>query len=183
MADEPFRLRVKKALTAAIKTVTPANGYVADLADFTKTSGKAQRRVFRGRLQFGDNDPIPMVSILEHPRALDALLAPDHDSQRVGEWDLLIQGFADDDFEDPTDNADMLVADVIKCLAKEGKRKGGSNGREPNILGLGSTMPCVTKLAIGSPVVRPADGVNSDKAFFWFTLTLTLAEDVEQPFA
>lgn len=183
MAAEPFRLRVKKAITDSIKAVTIANGYAHDLADFTKPSSKVQERVFRGRLQFGDNDPLPMVSVLEHPRALDALLAPDNDSERVGEWDLLIQGFVEDDFDHPTDNADLLVADVIKALSKQGQRKGGASGREPNILGLGYSMPCVTKLAIGSPIVRPADGVNSDKAFFWFTLTLTLAEDVEQPFA
>lgn len=185
MAVDPFRLRVLKALTAAMKTITPANDYQHDLADQLE-HGVMMARVFRGRQKFGDSDPTPMVSVLEHPRALDALLAPDGDNDRVGEWDLLIQGFVKDDPENPTDPAHHLVADVIACLAKEGKRRSpaldGGRG-EPNILGLGGVEPCVTKLAIGSPVVRPADGVNSDCAFFWFTLTLTLAEDVEKPFA
>lgn len=185
MATDPFRLRVLKAITASLKTITPANGYQHDLADKTE-HGVAMARAFRGRQQFGDGDPLPMVSVLEHPRALDALLAPDGGQDRLGEWDLLVQGFVKDDKENPTDPAHRLVADVIACLAKEGKRRkpsldGGSG--EPDILGLGGIMPCVTKLAIGSPVVRPADGVNSSQAFFWFTLTLTLAEDMEKPFA
>lgn len=190
MADiaslDPFRLRVLKAMTAALKTITVENGYRHNLADKLE-HGVNMACVFRGRQQFGDGDPLPMVSVLEHPRALDPQTTDDDQKQdRVGEWDLLIQGFVKDDPENPTDPAHHLVAEVIACLAKEGRRRSpaldGGRG-EPNILGLGSREPCVTKLAIGSPVVRPADGVNSSQAFFWLTLTLTLAEDVEKPFA
>lgn len=184
MADpllDPFRLRVLKAITAALKTITPANAYQHDLADKME-HGVAMAHVYRGRTEYGTNDPLPLVSILEHPRALEALLAPDNDSQRVGEWDLLIQGWVKDDPLNPTDPAHRLVADVIACLAKEGKRKGSSPG-EPNILGLGYRMPMVKSLAIGSPIVRPADGVISSQSNFWLTLTLELVEDAEKPFA
>lgn len=185
---DPFRLRVLKAITESLKTITEANGYLHDLADVTRTEhGAAIKKafVFRGRQQFGEGDPTPLVSVLEHPRALDAMMAPGQEQDRIGEWDLLIQGFVEDDPENPTDPAHRLVADVIACLAKAGRRRkpsldGGAG--EPNILGLGYLMPCVTKIAIGSPVVRPADGVNSSQAFFWLTLTLTLAENVEKPF-
>lgn len=187
---DPFRLRVLKAITAALKTITVDNGYrhnLADVISFEHGVTITEEFVFRGRQQFGDDDPLPMVSVLEHPRALDPqTTASDQKQDRVGEWDLLIQGFVEDDPKNPTDPAHYLVADVIACLATEGKRRkpsldGGAG--EPDILGLGYVMPCVTKITIGSPVVRPADGVNSSQAFFWLTLTLTLAEDVEKPFA
>lgn len=187
MADhvDPFRLRVLKALTAAIKTITPANGYRHDMSDWPE-HGVTMKRVFRGRQKFGDGDPLPMVSVLEHPRALDALLEPDGGNDSIGAWDILIQGFVKDDPENPTDPAHHLVADVISCLAKEGKRRlpslDGGRG-EPDILGLGSQEPCVTKLAIGKPIARPGEAGVSDQSFFWLTLTLTLAEDVEKPFA
>lgn len=185
MAD-PFRLRVLKALTNQIKTVTPDRTYpdpdtgapaafTNNLADYEE-HGVTRARVFRGRELFGTTDPLPMVSVLEHPNALDAMLAPDHDSQSVGPWDLLVQGFVTDDPENPTDPAHVLAAEVIAVIAETAKQP-------HNILGLGYRMPAVSKLAIGKPVVRPADGVNSDQAFFWLTLTLTLVEDVEKPFA
>lgn len=189
MADheDPFRLRVLKAICETIKGVTVANGYQHDLNDWSVTENGetiTKSRVFRGREWFGDNDPLPMVSVLEHPRALDANMAPDGGQDRVGEWDLLIQGFVKDDPENPTDPAHRLVADVIKALAGEVDRPmPGAMGRGRNLFNLGYREPCVFKLAIGSPIVRPADGVNSSQAFFWLTLTLTLAEDLEKPFA
>ncbi len=188
MAD-PFRLRVLKALTDIVKgaplsnaqkTVEPDTGPTSSLADFTE-AGVSRSRVFRGRQQFGDGDPLPMVSILEHPRALDVLDEPGGGPGVVVEWDLLIQGFVVDDPQNPTDPAHHLVADVISILTKERRRK-AADGRTPDILGLGSAAPCVTKIAIGSPVVRPADGLNSSQAFFWLTVTLTLAENTENPF-
>lgn len=172
----PFRLRVLYALTDAIKTVTPANGYGHDLSDYTQ-DGIVRERVFRGRELFGTTDPLPMVSVLEHPRALDAALAPDKtSSDRVGEWDILVQGFVEDDADHPTDPAYMLVADVVTAIAK-------AAAQPHNVLGLGFRQPCVSSLVIGSPIVRPADGVNSDQAFFWLTLTLKLSENVQTPFA
>lgn len=172
---DPFRLRVLKALTNTIKTVTPANGYTNNLADWTE-AGVTLSRVFRGRELFGDTDPLPMVSVLEHPRALDAMLAPESQPEAIGEWDLLVQGFVEDDPDHPTDPAHILAAEVISAIAKSAKQR-------HDILGLGYQMPAVTKLSIGSPVVRPADGVNSSQAFFWLTLTLTLVENRETPFA
>lgn len=52
MAD-PLRLRILKALTAEFEQMTDANG--------ESMAGK----VFRGRDHFGNDDPLPMISILE----------------------------------------------------------------------------------------------------------------------
>lgn len=183
----PFRLRVLKALTDQIKTVTPSRTYLNtetglyvpfmnNLADYAADDGSTRERVFRGRELFGTTDPLPMVSILEHPRALDVISAPGHAQQTVTDWDLLVQGFVTDDPDHPTDPAHILAAEVISVIAEAAEMP-------HDILGLGYRQPAVTKLAIGSPVVRPADGMNSDQAFFWLTLTLTLAEDRKKPFA
>lgn len=179
MADrpDPFRLRVLKALTAQIKTVTPANGFTNDLSDFADPDDAAitRARVFRGRELFGTSDPLPMVSILEDPRALEPLQSPDGGTTTAGDWDLMVQGFVDDDPENPTDPAHVLAAEVVSVIVAAAKNRN-------NILGLGFREPCVKKISIGSPVVRPADGSPSDQAFFWLTLTLTLIEDREKPF-
>lgn len=186
MAD-PFRLRVLKALTACLKEITPANGYVSDLGDFqAEENGETftKSRVYRGRDMFGFNDPRPMVSILEHPRALDQLLGTDDDTSSSGDFELLIQGFAVDDKDNPTDPAHLLAAEVVARLVKEKKRRVGPNrDSDPNILGFGYSQPCVTGIAVGKPVVRPPDGEVSDVAHFFLTLTLTLVEDQEDPFA
>src|SRR5690625_6980010 len=85
--SEPFRLRVMKALSAALEEINPDNGYMHDL----------RGRVFRGRDVFGDSDPIPMVSILEAIEEKERLQAPSAGTEAAGPWELLIQGFLDDD--------------------------------------------------------------------------------------
>lgn len=172
----PFRLRVLRAMTATLKTVTPANGFVANLSDFEE-DGATRSRVYRGLDEFGPSDPRPLVNILEHPRALEQTQATGGGTSRTGDWDLLIQGFVQDDHENPTDPAHMLVADVIAALARE-KRV-----NEGNLFGEGDRKPCVTDIKIGAQVVRPADGDISDVAFFFLTVTLVLVEDLENPFA
>ena len=175
MAD-PFRLRVMKAISNQIKTVTPANGFVNDLSDYTDDAGRPALRVFRGRDMFSPVDKLPFVSVLEDFRPQEQMHAPNGGTERAGPWRLLIQGFVDDDMDNPLDPAYLLCAEVIKALvaAKLDRR---------NLLGLGSRMPCVTALEIGSPVARPADGQTSDVAFFFLPVTLTIVEDLENPFA
>ncbi len=185
MTVQPFSLRVLKALTACLKDITPAEGYAADLSDFEVTENGdtlTKSRVFRGRDQFGFNDPRPMVSVLERPDALEQVLGTDEDTSSTGEWGLLVQGFVTDDRENPTDPAHFLAAEVIKRLVKEKARRDPSTG-SPDILGLGYREPCVTGMRFGRPVCRPADGEVSDVTFFFVPVWLTLVEDLEDPFA
>ena len=95
-----------------------------------------------------------MVSVLEHPAALDVVQSQ-NGTTSAGGWQLLVQGFAQDDILNPSDPAYLLAADVIKALSAEITR---DNGR--NIFGLGYMRPCVKSIKIGSPVCRPPDGVN-----------------------
>jgi len=175
MADS-FRLRVMKAISAQIKTVTPAAGFINDLSDYVDEAGRTAERVFRGRDIFSGNEILPFVSILEDFRSQDTLQASSGHTAAAGKWKILIQGFVKDDLDHPTDPAYELCAEVIVALVRAKKDRS-------NLLGLGNRMPCVTALEIGQPVVRPADGQISDAAFFYLPVTLTVVEDLENPFA
>lgn len=160
---DPFRLRVLKALTAALEEITPANGYEFDL------SGK----VFRGRDTFGDRDPLPLVSILEAIEEQPQLSSPQSGDRSTGPWELLVQGFVDDDIENPTDPAHRLMAEVKKRLIQERTRE-----RQYNIFGLNGT---VTELRISHGVVRPPDDI-SGKAYFWLRVTPVVVENLADPY-
>jgi hypothetical protein len=163
MADTVLRLRILQALTAALKEITPANGYVHDLS-----SG-----VFRGRNVFGDTDNPPFVSILEAPDPIAPYTSPSDSAGQKGNWALIIQGFVEDDEDNPTDPAYVLIADVIKRLAIEKKRDA-----DFDIFGMGNH---VTGMEIGSRVVRPPDDTSS-KAYFVLSLFLTVVESHENPY-
>lgn len=164
MANEPFRLRVLKALSAALEEINPDNGYTHDL----------RGNVFRGRDIFGESDPLPMVSILEAIDEKAQLPTPEAGPEGVGPWELLIQGFMEDDLVHPTDPAHFLMAEVKKRLVQERVRD-----RQRNILGMGGK---VTDLRISPGVVRPPDE-DSAKAYFWLRLTLNVVENNLDPYS
>jgi len=172
---DPFRLRVQKVIASTFAdTIKPDNGYTFDLTD----------SVFRGRLYFGDTDPVPMVSILEPPMPLEALRAPPNASTSQGEWMLLIQGFVDDDSENPTDPAHILMADVKRCLVVQQKRQHALPKRGYNPFGL-NDLDAPNRLEsfkIGAGVVRPPEPQVSNKAYFWLSLALKIVEDNGDPF-
>ena len=89
----------------------------------------------------------------------------------------MIQGFADDDRENPTDPAHILLADVKKLLGVE-KRNENWDNPEEGIFGLGGI---VDTMYIGTGVVRPADEISA-KAYFWLTITLGIVEDLADPY-
>ena len=166
----PLRLEVHKRLTAVLEEITVANGYVSEL------TGK----VFRGRAIYGESDPLPMISILEVPIPIDQRPPPGDSTYSTGGWEIMIQGFAADDRENPTDPAHVMLADVKKRLAIERKKLswGPAQGPASGILGLGRT---ITNLQIGPGVVRPPDEISA-KAYFWLTVEFELAENLEDPY-
>lgn len=176
MAKDPFRLRVLKAICNQIKTVKPANGFANDLSDFVDAVGRPAERVFRGRTVYGDNDPLPMVAVLEDPRTLEANNGSANSQAAVNEFKILIQGFVTDDKLHPLDPAYRLSAEVITALVAGKKERF-------DILGTGSRAPCVTSLQIGQPVHRPPDDEVSAVSYFLIGVTLTLAENLDTPFA
>lgn len=171
MPSDPFRLQVMKAVTERLKTITPANGYMHDLSDFTDQAGRTVTRVSRGRLNFGASDEVPFLAVLEDPRAIDANNAKDETPVAANKMRLLIQGFVEDDKDHPLDPAYHLSADAISALVK------GKSDRF-NILDMGGK---VSALSIGQPVHRPGADEVSTNAYFIFGVTLTLIENLECP--
>lgn len=168
---DPFRLRVLKHLTDELKKITPANGYPMDLSN----------AVFRGRNVFDPNDPIPMVSILESILEKDQLQAPPGGSHKAGPWELLIQGWAQDDKANPTDPAYHLLAAVQQRLTEVRQTRYPDYPiREGyNILEMDGK---VTALKFSRGVARPPDEVSS-KAYFWLKIELDLVENLQDPYA
>lgn len=172
---KPLRLRILEAITDALKEITPDNGYKHDLSE----------SVFRGRTWYGEDDPLPLVSILEDPLPINQDMAGQgargDGTESKGGWTLLVQGFVEDDKVNPTDPAHHLMADVKKRLAIARKRTSSAHAHNRyNLFGMGGA---VESLSIGAGVVRPPDYDVSSKAYFWLTITLTLVEDLEDPFA
>jgi len=163
------RLKTLKRLCDYLETeITEANGYPFTLAG-----------VHRGKMLFGDEDALPCVSILDN-------LNPDRDMSRVGaeegvqqkdNWTLLVQGWVDDDEDNPTDPALELMACVKKALAKIDNPRYEST--HPLVYGLGGL---VLGIEIEPGTVRPPSPEISAKAFFWMRVILKFYEDVNDPF-
>ncbi len=176
---DPFRLRVQKAIATALSQINEDDGYSLNF------TGK----VFRGRLIFGDNDPVPMISIIEPPLPNEMRPSPLVSAAEDGWWDIIVQGFVRDDRDNPTDPAHVAMADVKKRLAQEVKRKGeGSERNQPNPFGVNydetgaRRKNIVEQFKIGAGVVRPPEEAVSTKAYFWLTLKLKIVEDNSDPF-
>lgn len=167
MATEPLRLRILKALTDALREITPANGYATDV----------QGQVYRGRVIFGENDALPLLSVLEVPIPLDQTEAPADTEFSSGGWEIMVQGFVTDDPTNPTDPAHFFMADVKKRLARE-RKKALAMEAENGIFGLGNA---ITGMRIGAGVVRPPDEISA-VAYFWLTITLDMVEDLADPY-
>lgn len=163
MVDTPFRLRVLRSMTAALQTVNRAASAATGPYTYDLTAA-----VFRGRAVFGSNDPLPMVSILEDPKRLNEDAVPEQSTAANGYWDLLVQGWVEDDPVNPTDPVYYLLADVKSALL--------AVRHKYNILGLGEKKPMVAEMLVGSGVIRPPDEI-SDKPYFWLPVRLRLVED------
>ena len=167
MADTK-RLALLKNLTAYLETeVAVANGYLHDLAGV----------VFRGRSNFGSDDPLPCVNIIES-------LNPDRDTREVGDnttqtekWVLLVQGWGVDDRINPTDPAHLLMGDVKKALARLSALDRQGDPVHPNHLFAG----LAAGLRVEPGTVRAPDEVSA-LAYFYVRITVEMVEDLADPF-
>ncbi len=158
---KPFRLRVLEALTAHLEGVTIAAGYQHDLAG----------RVFRGRSTFSADAPVPMLAILERDPegARPTRSSPPRSGTIETRWDLLVQGWVQDDSAHPSDLAYYLSADVMRRLYE---------ARTDDIFEMRGR---VADLEVHRCVVRPPED-RSALAMFWCEINLHIFEDARNPF-
>jgi hypothetical protein len=167
------QLDILKRLTAHLQGITPANGYDFDLS----------QSVFRGRLLFGDADPSPLVSIVEHLTAdVNVDTTEENKVTRFETWVLLVQGWILYDVAHPTDDAYQLKASVEKRLAECIKTNNQGYPAFPDAYFLGYKKG-ITGMSIGPGVVSVAIRQEaSSRAFFYLPLGIGLATDVSDPF-
>lgn len=173
MADSQ-KLAALKALTTHLRGITPANGYVAATWG---TDYDLSANVFRGRTLFGKNDPIPLISILESPRSDTGLSAGEHGRSRKEDWSLLIQGWATDNADNPTDPAYGLM-DVVEHRLSRLTATSDLTGDPvyPAEYLLGRS---IADLAVLPGIVRPPVEQVSSKAFFYLPVRITLVRGNE----
>jgi hypothetical protein len=161
---------ILQALTAQLQAITPANGYAYDLS----------AAVYRGRAVFGANDPVPMLSILEAPRPGITTPADDVKKVRLTSWELLIQGWAADDKQNPLDPVYPLKGSVERQLGQVlATRSSDGLPMYPGAYMLGGK---IASMVVGPGVCRPPDINISAKAFFWLPITVQYQEDLSAPF-
>jgi hypothetical protein len=160
------KLQALKALTTLLEGIAPSsyNGRVvpASLAG----------AVFRGRSKFGDSDPDLMLSILEAPRG-GSSSSNSTGEGRLDSWPLLIQGWSQDDKDNPSDPVYMLLDDVEKRLDRiiaTSNNTGQAAYPEHYMLG-----GLITKFDIQMGVVRPPTENVSSKSFFYLPVQVGLA--------
>lgn len=165
MAD-PKRLVILKQITTLLEGITPANGYQHDLTG----------RVHRGRTSFAAETEIPCVNILEPLNPDRDPVVTDGGALQSEQWVLLIQGWANDDEDHPTDPAHLLMADVKKRLAVMAKDTYPTHNP---LYMLGGN---IAGLYIEPGTVRPPDE-SSARAYFYLRLVLKITEQLDDPYA
>ncbi len=167
MADSK-KLRVLKALCDHLKTIDPATGF-----DVTNA-------VFRGRATFGDETPIPAISILDNLKPDIGLYAAENDIKRNEDWILLLQGWTKDNKQDPTDEAFNFMA-VTEQKLSEVTSVNPKTG-EPAFPDAYMLSGLISDMRIGPGVARPPQEGLSSRAFFWLPLTVSLYLNLADPF-
>ncbi len=174
MADSKRLTTLKRLSTFLATEVARDNGYKHDLAG----------AVFRGRMFTTNNDPLPMVTILENvdPDRYPRPAGGETEAPTTNEdWVLLVQGWAEDDKDNPTDPAYELMADVRKALAKLKQRPhpvlGGPENPDYMLGGL------IAGMTMEPGIARPPIEQVSSKAFFWMRVVLKFVEDPNDPYA
>lgn len=167
----PTRLLVVQRLCSLLEELE-VNGAYVDMVG----------KVFRGRNIIGEEVQAPALAILEAPRPDFATFAGEEHFMRKDSMLLMIQGRADDDKLNPSDNAYWLAAAVEQRLSRViAQKKSGMNGggEFPEHYMLGNL---ITKMEMAPPVVRPPEDKVSRWAFFFLVLRVGVAVDIRSPY-
>lgn len=167
MADHK-RLQILKRLTTHLQGITVANGFENDIGE----------RVYRGRTSFGSETEIPALSLLESKPVDYGTYADEQKTVRMDSWTLLLQGWVEDDQENPTDPVYSLLADVEMRLAQVIALNSSGKPKYPTLYRLGGLINGMT---LAQPIVRPPDEGLSATAYFYLPIQVDLISDLENP--
>lgn len=175
------KLKIMIALTEHLQGITPdwtdlPPEMIGEVCPFDLS-----RSVYRGRTVFGDEVPVPFITILEAPRQLDPRGAGFSELLADEDWTLLVQGFAQDDKTHPLDPAYTLLAWTQMRMARitTEKKNGSRGGQYPNEWRLGGL---VADIRYQIPIVRPGKDDVSGTAYFYMPISVGNVTDLTMPF-
>ena len=183
MADDPKQLRVLKKLVAHIEGINPENDDPHTGEPYTRD---LRGKVYRGRSLLTIKDAEDAISILEFPR--QELYSPvgDHGLVRLHSWNLMVQGWPEDDPVNPSDPAYSLLAMVEMRLARlvAEAPQGRNGGLYPDeyMLGQHEGEYELASLIIAPGIVRPPEDAASRLAMFYMPLVLGVRLNVADPY-
>lgn len=171
MSVQPRDLVILKAIAAHLKGITIDNGYSFDLGE----------SVWRGVGLYGDELTLPALSILESPRLLEpTAISTDPERLREEDWNLIVQGWVDDDPANPTDPAYLLKAVVEDRLSQiTATNQATGDGAFPLVFNLGGG---IVEMQIGPASVSPPRRDISPKAFFLLSVKVCRVFDATDVF-
>lgn len=141
---------------------------------------------YRGRMIFGDDESLPMVSIIESTKPDTGNYAGTNGEDRSTFWPLIIQGWARNDTDNPSDPAYQLMAAVEAQLYKiiEIDNHGDPVNSQAYLLGNGGQgrTHLIASLRYGPGVVSPPREQVSSQAFFFLPVWVQLVEKMGQPY-
>lgn len=176
------QLRILKKLVAHLEAINPDNDDPATGAPYTVD---LRGKVYRGRSILTVDAAEDCLSILEFPRQEIFVPVGDHGVVRLESWMLMLQGWPEDDPENPSDPAYALKAMVEKRLSRIVAEK--PNGRGPMfpdefMLGEHEGNRELASLTIAPGVVRPPEDAASRLAMFYVPLVLGVRINVADPY-
>lgn len=168
VGGDPFRLKIQKSLAAAFMQIKTHNGFLTDVA-----------AVHRGKNVLGAECELPCVTILEDPPQSET--SPPHNSSARSQYNLIVQGFAIEDKDHPTDEIQKLLTDIRLRLALIRMRK-GFDIAPFQLIGKSNR---VESLDFDSAMCRPPqvdkESGASQSAFCVIAVRTTITEDLAKP--
>lgn len=177
MAD-PKLLRAIMRLCDHLEQINPDN------PDYPDCPFDLRGRVYRGRSILNIKDARAALSILEFPRQDFTAPVGEHGIVRNDKPYFMLQGWPEDDPDNPSDPAYRLKAYCEQHLARIIAEK--ENGRGPvhdaeYMLGMNGDERYLTSFAMAQGVVRPPEDAASRLAMFYMPLVLGIKTDLSDP--
>jgi hypothetical protein len=174
-------LRCMKHLAAILQGANPDNEDPIFQAPYTLD---LRGKVFRGRSEIGNEVEKPFMALNEPPKPAAAVFAGEGAQVSRSGRQVLVQGFAQEDPENPGDPAYELMAVAqsrlarVNAIVQDGMRQG--EGLYPDDYLLGGKL---TGFQILEGVVQPPSQQVSNTAFFYLPVVLELVTDPANPYA